>query len=77
MEIFIITFVLMLIIIVLMAIGYIFQKKDIKGSCGGISELGLEKVCDCEEPCDKRKELIKRLEKQKEEDEINIKMMDH
>lgn len=77
MEIFIITFVLMLIIIVLMAIGYIFQKKDIKGSCGGISELGLEKVCDCEEPCDKRKELIKRLEKQKKEDEINIKMMDH
>jgi len=68
---------LMLIIIVLMAIGYIFQKKDIKGSCGGISELGLEKVCDCEEPCDKRKELIKRLEKQKKEDEINIKMMDH
>ena len=77
MEIFIITFILMLIIIVLMAIGYIFQKKDIKGSCGGISELGLEKVCDCEEPCDKRKELIKRLEKQKKEDEINIKMMDH
>ena len=76
MEIFIITFVIMLIIVLLMAIGYIFQKKDIKGSCGGISELGLEKVCDCEEPCDKRKELIEKLERQKREDEINIKMMD-
>ena len=59
MEIFFITFLIMLIIIALMAVGYIFQKKDLKGSCGGISNLGLEKVCDCEEPCDKRKELIK------------------
>jgi len=73
-EIFIITFVLMLIIVTIMSVGYIFQKKKIKGSCGGISDLGLEKVCDCDEPCDKRKEMIKRLEEQKhEEDLINIK----
>jgi len=55
----------MLIVIVIMAIGYIFQKKKIKGSCGGIAELGLEKVCDCEEPCEKRKAMLKRLEQQK------------
>jgi len=62
----------MLIVVTIMAIGYIFQKKKIKGSCGGISELGLEKVCDCDEPCDKRKELLKRLEEQrKEESDIN------
>ena len=74
MEIFIITFVLMLIIVTIMSVGYIFQKKKIKGSCGGISDLGLEKVCDCDEPCDKRKEMIERLEEQKhEEDLINIK----
>jgi len=60
-----------------MAIGYIFQQKKIKGSCGGISDLGLEKVCDCDEPCDKRKELIKRLEEQKREEAlIDIKMID-
>jgi uncharacterized protein len=77
MEVFIITFALMLIIVAIMAIGYVFQKKEIKGSCGGISDLGLEKVCDCDEPCDKRKELIKRLEEQKREEElINIKMVD-
>ncbi|PHS14995.1 MAG: Na(+)-translocating NADH-quinone reductase subunit E [Kangiella sp.] len=64
----------MLIIVTIMSVGYIFQKKKIKGSCGGISDLGLEKVCDCDEPCDKRKEMIKRLEEQKhEEDLINIK----
>ena len=76
MEIFFITFLIMLIIIALMAVGYIFQKKDLKGSCGGISNLGLEKVCDCEEPCDKRKELIKKMERLKKEEQIDIKMMD-
>ncbi len=77
MEIFIITFLLMLVVVAIMAIGYIFQKKKIKGSCGGISDLGLEKVCDCDEPCDKRKELIRRLEEQKKEEErINIKTID-
>lgn len=77
MQLFLITFVLMLIVVALMAVGYIFQGKIIKGSCGGISDLGLEKVCDCDEPCDKRKELIKRLEEQKREEElISIKMID-
>ena len=67
----------MLTVVAIMAIGYIFQKKIIKGSCGGISDLGLEKVCDCDEPCDKRKEMIKSLEEQKkEEDLINIKIID-
>ena len=64
----------MIIIVAIMSVGYIFQKKQIKGSCGGISDLGLEKVCDCDEPCDKRKEMIKRLEEQTREEElINIK----
>lgn len=77
MQTFIITFLLMLVIVAIMAIGYIFQKKKIKGSCGGISDLGLEKVCDCDEPCDKRKELMRRLEEQKNEEElINIKIID-
>ena len=77
MEIFIIAFLIMLIVVAIMAIGYIFQQKKIKGSCGGISDLGLEKVCDCDEPCDKRKELIKRLEEQKREEAlIDIKTID-
>jgi hypothetical protein len=68
----------MLIVIVIMAIGYIVQKKKIRGSCGGISDLGLEKVCDCDEPCDKRKELLKRLEKQKREEHlIDIQNLDN
>jgi len=77
MDIFIITFILMLIVVTIMAVGYIFQRKKIKGSCGGISELGLEKVCDCDEPCDKRKELIRKLEEQQRQEElIDIKTID-
>jgi len=49
------TFVMFALVITGMAIGYILQKKSITGSCGGISNLGMEKACDCPEPCDKRK----------------------
>ena len=38
-----------------MAVGYIFQKKTISGSCGGLGALGVEKACDCPEPCDRKK----------------------
>ncbi len=55
MEYFAVTFVVFAIVIIGMAIGYIVQKKSITGSCGGISNLGMEKACDCPDPCDKRK----------------------
>ena len=35
-----------------MSVGYIFSKRSIKGSCGGITALGMKKMCDCETPCD-------------------------
>ncbi|AWX14085.1 Na(+)-translocating NADH-quinone reductase subunit E [Mergibacter septicus] len=55
MRVFLFTFGFFLLIILAMAVGYIIKRKTISGSCGGISSLGLEKVCDCPEPCDKRK----------------------
>jgi hypothetical protein len=69
MTIFLITFGAMLLVILIMAIGYIFKGKTISGSCGGIGALGLEKECDCEEPCDKRKELLR---KQAEEEAARL-----
>ena len=38
-----------------MSIGYIFQQKSIAGSCGGLGALGIDKACDCPEPCDRKK----------------------
>ncbi|MGL4860024.1 MAG: (Na+)-NQR maturation NqrM [Enterobacteriaceae bacterium] len=55
MILFIITFALFLLLVAAMSIGYILQRKKIHGSCGGIAALGLEKVCDCPEPCEARK----------------------
>lgn len=58
MKIFLITFAFFVMVILAMAIGYMVKRKEIKGSCGGISALGMEKVCDCENPCDRRKAMM-------------------
>lgn len=60
MQVFIITFFVLLIVVVAMAVGVIFGRGAIKGSCGGIGNVeGLESACDfCSEPCEKRKQLL-------------------
>jgi hypothetical protein len=58
---FILAFGFFLLMSLAMAIGYIFQKKSIAGSCGGLGALGVAKACDCPEPCDRKKA---RLEKE-------------
>ncbi|MDA0146808.1 MULTISPECIES: (Na+)-NQR maturation NqrM [Vibrio] len=55
MNTFLITFGVFLAVITAMAVGYIFQKKVVKGSCGGLDAVGIDKVCNCPEPCDARK----------------------
>ena len=49
---FLVTFVLMLVVSGIMAIGVMFGRKAIKGSCGGLNSN-----CDCATKCDKRKKL--------------------
>ncbi len=48
---FLVTFAFMLIVVLIMAIGVIFGRKAIKGSCGGANNGD----CVCVEKCDKRK----------------------
>ncbi len=55
MKIFLITFACFLGMIFAMALGYIVKRRQIQGSCGGISALGMEKVCDCDTPCERRR----------------------
>ncbi|MGM0429390.1 MAG: (Na+)-NQR maturation NqrM [Pseudomonadota bacterium] len=66
MQTFIMVFALFVIVVLAMAIGYMVQRKTISGSCGGIGALGMEKACDCDNPCEKRKERMKKEETWKE-----------
>lgn len=61
MSTFLLAFVFFLVMVTAMAVGYLVQKKTISGSCGGLGALGVEKACDCPEPCDRKKA---RLEKE-------------
>lgn len=51
---FLVTFVFMAVVIAIMAIGVIFGRRAIKGSCGGAANNG---DCVCVEKCDKRKKM--------------------
>ena len=53
---FVITLAFFLVVIVGMALGYIFQKKTLAGSCGGLGSVGIDKACNCDNPCEKRQE---------------------
>lgn len=48
---FLVTFVVMLVVIAIMAVGVIFGRGAIKGSCGGTGN------CICKTKCDKRKQI--------------------
>jgi uncharacterized protein len=53
MNILLVTFAVMLIFIALMAIGVMFGRRAIKGSCGGLNTGN----CACVTKCEKRKKM--------------------
>ncbi|MFC0120339.1 (Na+)-NQR maturation NqrM [Pseudoalteromonas xiamenensis] len=61
MSLILLTFGLLILIVLAMAVGVLVQKKSMASSCGGLGSMGIDKVCDCDDPCDKRK---KRLAKE-------------
>ncbi|MDR3105847.1 MAG: (Na+)-NQR maturation NqrM [Yokenella regensburgei] len=63
-TVFLATFGIFLLVVLGMSLGYLVKRKSIQGSCGGISSLGMEKVCDCPEPCDTRKKRMAREARQ-------------
>ena len=72
-TVFIASIVFFLLVIGGMSLGYIVKRKTLQGSCGGIGALGMEKVCDCPEPCDSRKKrLAKEAARQKKLDQYRI-----
>lgn len=47
-----IAFGVFLLVIVMMAIGVLLGRKAIAGSCGGLSNVGIDKECNCDVACD-------------------------
>lgn len=45
MTVFIFAFVVMLLVVAGMAVGVMVQKKPLKGSCGGLNNLGMKQNC--------------------------------
>ncbi len=66
---FLVTFAVMLIVVCIMAVGVIFGRRAIKGSCGGTGNG----ECVCVEKCDKKKKReAEEVEAQKVEFNPNI-----
>jgi hypothetical protein len=56
MSIFFITFGFFMVVVLAMSVGYIVQQKTLAGSCGGLGNVGIDKACNCDNPCEKRQE---------------------
>lgn len=56
MQIFFLTFVFFGLAMLGLAVGWLFNQRALKGSCGGISAVpGMEDYkCSCDKPCEKR-----------------------
>ncbi len=55
MLVFVCSFALFVLAFVGMAIGWLVRRRQLAGSCGGLDAIGIEKECDCPEPCEARK----------------------
>lgn len=62
---YVVSFLIFLLVVIAMAVGVIFGKNRIKGSCGGLANIGIEKSCDCDSPCDEHQILYKIEEPEK------------
>ena len=68
MQIFFFTFFVLLLAFLGMAVGVLLNNRELKGSCGGISNIpGMKSDCSCASPCEKRKAQMQK--DQQEEDE--------
>lgn len=54
MQTFLVTFGIIVVLVLLMAIGVMFGRKPIAGSCGGYEVLKLKCAAGCKDPCEKR-----------------------
>ena len=67
MDMFLVTFGVIVFLVLIMAIGVMFGRKPIAGSCGGYKELDVECAAGCKNPCDRRKARMQALAEAQEQ----------
>ncbi|PID46179.1 MAG: hypothetical protein CSB47_05585 [Proteobacteria bacterium] len=56
MSIFLLSFVIFALVAFGMSLGVILNKRELKGSCGGLGNIpGVSSDCSCSKPCEKKK----------------------
>lgn len=60
MGLFLTSFLVMILAVAAMSVGVILGNRRIKGSCGQLAAMGIERACGCPEPCEKRKREMER-----------------
>ena len=48
---FIAVFVVLMLVVLGMGIGVMFGRAPLKGSCGGLANVGVERACGCTDVC--------------------------
>lgn len=49
-----------------LALGVMLRRRALSGSCGGLGALGIDKACDCPEPCAARLQRQAEAERQRQ-----------
>ena len=75
MQVFLLTFVIFGLAMLGLAVGWIFNQRSLKGSCGGVSSIpGMEDhICSCENPCEKRRQRMQKQDAAVREEVIEFK----
>ncbi len=55
MGLFLVSFVVMILVVAAMSVGVIVSNRRIKGSCGQLAAMGIERACGCPDPCERRR----------------------
>ncbi|WP_299874783.1 (Na+)-NQR maturation NqrM [uncultured Cocleimonas sp.] len=64
MQLFLFTFLVLMLAFLGMAAGVLMNNRELKGSCGGLSNIpGVKGDCSCANPCEKRKARMAQEEK--------------
>lgn len=54
---FIISLLVFVLAILAMAVGVIFKHSELKGSCGGLASINIERSCNCKVTCEQHSDL--------------------